>query len=239
MGVRTSSWGPHAWRALHALARLMGDDKRWTPVFELLPSVLPCVHCRRSFGEFYPLLRARTDAGDGGHGEYWERFAYLAHSQVNLKLYRQDHHQGKLDKWRDYCPERAARLPEKEWVGSLFMLMYYVQLDWNQERADNITEWITEVLELLGTRHDWARLAADQWFKARPGFAAETTRERFKAVRRMQHYSPCPTDSCAAIRAFCSKSVVGCVMPEPKQRSKGRAAPKGRAGGARGKGAAR
>ena len=76
-------WGPPMWDILHSTAFLFDSEKKdMTYIFECLEELLPCIHCRNSYKEFY----AEMGHHKIGSASKW---VYDMHNKVNLKLWRQ------------------------------------------------------------------------------------------------------------------------------------------------------
>jgi hypothetical protein len=79
--MNVNLWGPSFWSILHASAFLADQDKKnFDPIVRPLKDLLPCIHCRRSFGIYYEIL---------GKPEQCAKWVYDAHNLVNDKLNEQ------------------------------------------------------------------------------------------------------------------------------------------------------
>ena len=85
-------FGPPGWKFLHAVTFGYSDNpnpierEHYKRYFESLQFVLPCIHCRRSYQQFYRELPIDNFLQDKLHLAYW---MYLIHNKVNDKLRKQ------------------------------------------------------------------------------------------------------------------------------------------------------
>ena len=81
-------WGPALWSVLHGIVGFTNSEnsKYMQGILENLKYLLPCIHCLRSYNEFYPLLQ--NSELKLRHGEGIE-LVYKLHNMVNDKLENQ------------------------------------------------------------------------------------------------------------------------------------------------------
>lgn len=149
MGVNTKKWGPHAWRVLHILGRLMTEQGVVDLlIFRDLQYIVPCIHCRKSFSGFWQnTLRHINDPFE---------LTYVAHTLVNHKLDSQEDTDKRLR--TQPSPEEAYRRAPftNAFYGQLAMLLHYVLRDWTDDRAPHIRAWMRRVGTFL-SKVDGAR----------------------------------------------------------------------------------
>lgn len=209
MGVRTTVWGPHAWRLFHAVCdRLARDDPRGKRFFKLLPAVLPCIYCRRSFGEFYPRLAPLVQKRG------YRFFCWRAHGRVSLKLQTQDWEAGKdTSKWDGFTP-KWEDLPGYDLENvqtDLAYFLYYVHLDWDRERADDIVEWIGVVASILASEVSWGEAWYRTWYEHAERYEqARNTKQRFEVLQMLVDASGKRPNRVKYTLHKCRRNVVGC-----------------------------
>ena len=90
--MNTKLWGPSAWVTIHSFAFEYPlkpnsvDKERYKKFYTDLQYVLPCIHCRQSYGEFLKILPLDNYLETRLQLAYW---TYLVHDQVNKKLSNQ------------------------------------------------------------------------------------------------------------------------------------------------------
>lgn len=84
-GIKTYEWGYVTW----VIFRIVSESIRDKPLLGTLffgsqPFILPCIHCRRSFGSFIrqPTLSLESFETSGD----WPTFVHMIHNAVNIKL---------------------------------------------------------------------------------------------------------------------------------------------------------
>lgn len=142
MGVNTKCWGPHAWRIIHTLGRLMKNKGVYDPrLISDLRFVLPCIYCRKSFTGFWnDTLQHVKDPF---------MVTYYAHTLVNHKLDSQE----KTDKRLRAQPSRrkayASVKMSKSFYSHLSMFLHYVIRDWKGDRSKQIKAWLLRLGKFL------------------------------------------------------------------------------------------
>jgi len=212
MGVRTTSWGPHAWSFLHAIATVVPKGPLTAEFFRLLRDVLPCSYCRRSYESFYPELRPYTKTS-------WELFVYKVHCRVNLKLAGQDFDKGNdMTKWMNYepcftsVPNRKNEIPymESNKVSrDMCFFMYYAMYDWDKTREANVIKWMDILAGILASRVSYGQAWAEAWGKGRKRMGG-SLQDRLNVIRSLQSVTGSRTATFKYINAVCKKGVVGC-----------------------------
>ena len=92
MGMITTVWGPCLWEVLHTITfayptKPTKDDKRhYTTFFCSLKYVLPCIHCRESFGVFISTSPTKLVPKVLENRDNLTHWLYLIHQRVNNKL---------------------------------------------------------------------------------------------------------------------------------------------------------
>ena len=87
----TRYWGPSGWSLLHSIASAYHPTrncpKRVQHFFDSLPTVLPCIYCRRSLADYYQQLPLKPSyLTDNRKFQCW---LYRIHNLVNGKLRNQ------------------------------------------------------------------------------------------------------------------------------------------------------
>ena len=78
--MNVSLWGPSMWTLLQNVAFLLDEKKiGCISIYKSLEVLLPCIHCRHSYKEFY------AEYSDPVPGSY-ANWVYRMHSRVNSKL---------------------------------------------------------------------------------------------------------------------------------------------------------
>lgn len=91
-GLITAIWGPHMWISLHCIAYCYplnptpDDKKRYKEYFELAGQVLPCFHCRDSYGDFIKTGTTQLNDDVMKNRETLTKWLYCVHEAVNKKL---------------------------------------------------------------------------------------------------------------------------------------------------------
>jgi hypothetical protein len=81
--MNVNLWGPSMWVLLQNVAfRLDQKHESCVAIYKSLEILLPCIHCRNSYTEFY------KEYSDPAVGQY-ALWVYRMHSRVNSKLNRQ------------------------------------------------------------------------------------------------------------------------------------------------------
>lgn len=81
--MNVNVWGPPTWDVLHASAFLFDESKtNGQHFFECLKVLLPCIHCRNSYVEFFDSLGAPRKG-------FCAKWLYEIHEKVNKKLFNQ------------------------------------------------------------------------------------------------------------------------------------------------------
>ena len=82
--MNVNIWGPPFWEILHGMAGLVNARNYTSFQFIMfhLNYLLPCIHCRNSYIEFYKLLDFTTQANN----KYYMLQIYNLHNMVNKKL---------------------------------------------------------------------------------------------------------------------------------------------------------
>ena len=90
-GLLPDIWGPHAWEFIHSVAYAYPTDptnedkKHYKEFFITLQYVLPCVGCKKSYGEFIAdeLILGDENLKDRSSLTLW---VFNLHQRVNKKL---------------------------------------------------------------------------------------------------------------------------------------------------------
>lgn len=78
--MNVNLWGPSMWTILQNVAFLLDEkSESCVAIYKSLEVLLPCIHCRNSYTEFY------KDYSDPLMGQY-AQWVYQMHSRVNSKL---------------------------------------------------------------------------------------------------------------------------------------------------------
>lgn len=209
MGVRTKIWGPLAWAIFHAICdALHRGDPRGYKFFELLPYVLPCIYCRRSFADFYP--RMKHLAKERG----WRFLCYRLHGRVTLKLQTQAWERGDdMTAWQTYTPPFES-LPKYDLgaiAGELAYFLYYVHLDWDKERAPKILAWMDNLADILATETTWGEQWYRAWYASRDEYKeARGATDHFRVLQRLHGTTGVRVSQFKYTLHKCRKGVVGC-----------------------------
>ena len=161
MGVKTYYWGPQAWVYIHTSAKVLDqvNNHEMSAMFWFsIPSILPCVFCRKSAKNFISDLYLKTTSN--------RRMAYCLHQEVNLKLFKQeliatyedDVELGKvMKKWSGYQPTFNQVKYENEntssFVNSLTTFLYYVVCDVDVPRLNQIMNLFSLIGEVYKDTH--------------------------------------------------------------------------------------
>lgn len=160
MGVRTKVWGPHAWLFFHGVANavdrargasrspcerqdLLNAAKKF---FAIVEHVLPCIHCRKSYGGFILEHPTKLNSigfeppGTMAHATPISHYVFRLHTRVNTKLYGQEVEKYGSDvanvMWGDYEPlfDNIVYAEEQELVDSMIEFVYYVLCDYHPDK---------------------------------------------------------------------------------------------------------
>ena len=85
--MNVNIWGPPLWEVLHGCAYLVNEKnfQAFNTFMYELNTLLPCIHCLRSYRDFYiPLPRQYQ-----GSNIYYMKYVYDIHNMVNEKLDKQ------------------------------------------------------------------------------------------------------------------------------------------------------
>ncbi|MAE21251.1 MAG: hypothetical protein CMK92_02360 [Pseudomonas sp.] len=196
MGVRTTCWGPHAWKCIHSVADWL--DKHGTKTqrrifFINLQYVLPCIHCRRSYGKFLIDLRHE------GASRWSARFlAYRIHQCVNAKLRAQGH---KIDEPRFEDLPRYRSIRQRDTLA----FMRYAMMDYDKKRWRRVVTWITNVCSMVPK---WNAA----WPRAHTTVASyrSTPLERVRALCVLNGTKTCQAKPFVDAVVGCKKNGYGC-----------------------------
>lgn len=120
--MNVNIWGPPTWEILHTCAFFLDMYKTESPIFELIKTLLPCVHCRNSYALFYSAMGPPKP-------ETYSSWIIHVHNLVNKKLNSQ-----KIDKLIEKYPQLIAlKSIEDEFVNNppelLIRKRFMVNLD--------------------------------------------------------------------------------------------------------------
>lgn len=175
MGVNTKAWGPSAWKFLHGFALAVDTARRRLrptarkalekdarELLKMLKDVLPCIHCRRSYGTFITMEPTVVDritmTGPKGFEFTW--FMYLMHERVNNKLFWQDakkmaDRKEFMDKWYCYQPAFETVIAKtdppntREFQIALCHFVFYVLHDFDAAKEPKRTSDIVRFMYKL------------------------------------------------------------------------------------------
>ena len=85
--MNVNLWGPALWEVLHGCAYLINENnfKAFNIMMYELNILLPCIHCLRSYRDFYVPLPTQYQ----GSNIYYMKYVYDLHNMVNNKLDKQ------------------------------------------------------------------------------------------------------------------------------------------------------
>jgi hypothetical protein len=89
-GMLTTVWGPSFWHVLHTMSFNYpvspdaATKKSYLEFMRLLPSVLPCKHCRENLKKIF--IKAAPKARDMASRDSFSRYVYALHEAVNTNL---------------------------------------------------------------------------------------------------------------------------------------------------------
>lgn len=154
VGVKTYVWGPFGWDVIHGLGRAgrEAQTRRLPKVVRLvhlllflLQFLLPCRHCRKSYGGFLSVeLKSVVDLFE---------LTYLAHELVNKKLDFQ-RHKGISDREARQptvaeAYEVALPLDSEKFMTSLLWFLNFTIRDMDEERIVYLKQFMDGMSELL------------------------------------------------------------------------------------------
>jgi succinylglutamate desuccinylase len=81
--MKTSTWGPVFWRAMHAIAHQYDGRNKddYNRFFNMLAKVIPCKTCRKHYKQQLPIPK-RVFEGS----ENLSRWVYMLHTTVNRRV---------------------------------------------------------------------------------------------------------------------------------------------------------
>lgn len=194
MGVRTKVWGPHAWRFFHGIAKSVDRSLRAArsaserrslmeaarQFFAVVEHVLPCVHCRKSYGGFILQHPTRLKSlGFEPRGTIASKYpvshyVFRLHTRVNSKLHGQEvekYGQNVADSlWADYEPrfQDIVYVDDRELVDAMIEFVYYVLCDYRPEkeisRCARVRSFLPSLAELMTELgYEAGDVLADMW----------------------------------------------------------------------------
>lgn len=188
--MNTQRWGPIVWRALHGLPWLMrGDDAPCTPACRhasialslRVGTVLPCVHCRRSYASHVVALppdaiwHADTPCG-GAQRHAWSRFWSDMHARVNNSLDRQPREAWSIERLRQAYGGGGGR-HRVETTVALWHLILMAAFNFDRRESEDERERRSIYIDFYQTVQQWWRSCV----MATSSAAAAATPELFGA----------------------------------------------------------
>lgn len=144
MGVKTSVWGPYAWMVLEGLSKIANSSREclneYINILLLIPTILPCIHCRRSTFIF---LTTGDTCINKLNCISATTHIYLLHEAVNHKL-------GKSSiSYNDANHKMNNGVEDSEFWDALVRFLSFILCDFREDINNEILEFLMCIQRLL------------------------------------------------------------------------------------------